>query len=99
MISPKAKLIRTLMLGVAAAALLGGAVKAEDDGLGAIEVGVAKANVEAGNQPSATLIDRDFVTEVVATGTERLENPSGVITQFGLLSSGVNTEPDQNTYV
>ena len=60
---------------------------------------MAKANVEAGNQPSATLIDRDFATELVATGTERLENPSGVITQFGLLSSGVNTEPDQNTYV
>ena len=99
MISLKAKLIGTLMLGVAGAALLGGAVKAEDEGLGAIEVGVAKANVEAGNQPSATLIDRDFVTEVVATGIERLENPSGVITQFGLLSSGVNTEPDQNTYV
>jgi hypothetical protein len=60
---------------------------------------VARANVEAGNQPSATLIDRDFVTELVATGTDRLENPSGVITQFGALSNGTNTEPDENTYV
>ena len=99
MISLQSPLIRTLLLGVAGAALLCGPVEAEEDGLGPIEVGVAKANVEAGNQPSATLIDRDFVTELVATGTERLENPSGVITQFGLLSSGVNTEPDQNTYV
>jgi hypothetical protein len=99
MISPKAKLIRTLMLGVAGAALLCGPVQAEEDGLGPIEVGVAKANVEAGNQPSATLIDRDFVTELVATGTDRLENPSGVITQFGVLSNGTNTEPDENTYL
>ena len=87
------------MLGVASAALICSAARAEEDGLGVIEVGVAKANVEAGNQPSATLIDRDFVLEVVATGTDRLENPSGVISQFGLLSSGVRTEPDQNTYV
>lgn len=99
MISLRSPLIRTLLFGVAGAALLCGPVEAEEDGLGPIEVGVAKANVEAGNQPSATLIDRDFVTELVATGTERLENPSGVITQFGLLSSGVKTEPDQNTYV
>ena len=99
MISLQSPLIRILLLGVAGAALLCGPVEAEEDGLGPIEVGVAKANVEAGNQPSATLGDRDFVTELVATGTERLENPSGVITQFGLLSSGVNTEPDQNTYV
>ena len=97
MISLQSPLIRTLLLGVAGAALLCGPVEAEEDGLGLIEVGLAKANVEAGNQPSATLIDRDFVTELVATGTERLENPSGVITQFGLLGSGVNTEPDQNT--
>ena len=87
------------MLGVASAALICSAARAEEDGLGVIEVGVAKANVEAGNQPSATPIDRDFVLEVVATGTDRLENPSGVISQFGLLSSGVRTEPDQNTYV
>jgi hypothetical protein len=99
MISAKAKFIKTLMLGVASAALISSAARAEEDGLGVIEVGVAKANVEAGNQPSATLIDRDFVTELVATGTDRLENPSGVITQFGLLSSGVKTEPDENTYV
>jgi hypothetical protein len=99
MIFPKTKLIRTLTLGLASTVLLAGAVAAEEDGLGAIEIGVAKANVEAGDQPSATLIDRDFVAELVATGTDRLENPSGVITQFGVLSSGINTEPDQNTYL
>jgi len=99
MITSKAKFIRMLMLGVAGAALFGGAVRAEEDGLGPIEVGAAKANVEAGDQPSATIIDRDFVTELVATGTDRLENPSGVIVQFGLLSSGVNTAPDENTYL
>ena len=39
------------------------------------------------------------MTELVATGTDRLENPSGVITQFGVLSNDTNTEPDENTYV
>jgi hypothetical protein len=99
MISPKARFVSILTLGVAGAALLGGAAQAEEDGIGQIEVGVAKANLEAGNLASATVIDRDYVTELVATGTERLENPSGVITQFGLLSNGTRTEPDENTYV
>jgi len=99
MIFPKARFVSILSLGVASAALLSGAVQARDDGIGLIETGVANANLEAGNLPSATMIDRDFVTELVATGTEPLENPSGVITRFGLLSNGTRTEPDENTYV
>jgi hypothetical protein len=87
------------ILGVVSTAFLCGTVQAEDDGIGEIEVGVVKANTEAGNQPSATLIDRDFVTELVASGAEPLENPSGVITHFGLLSNGTPTEPDENTYL
>ncbi|HET6150398.1 MAG TPA: alkaline phosphatase PhoX [Polyangia bacterium] len=35
----------------------------------------------------------------VAQGTDPLENPSGVITNYGLLSTGVRTEPDENTYL
>ena len=99
MISAKARFVSVLSLGVASAGLLCGPVQAEEDGIGQIEVGVAKANLEAGNLASATLIDRDFFTELVATGTDPLENPSGVITQFGLLSNGTRTEPDENTYV
>jgi uncharacterized protein DUF839 len=99
MISPKARFVSILSLGVAGATLLSVPVQAGDDGIGPIEVGVANANLEAGNLPSATLIDRDFVTELVATGTDPLENPSGVITHFGLPSNGTPTEPDQNTYV
>ena len=36
---------------------------------------------------------------LVAQGIELLENPSAIITQFGILSDGTNTEPDQNTYL
>src|SRR4029453_5016321 len=35
----------------------------------------------------------------VGEGLDALENPSGVITRFGLLSTGVRTEPDENTYL
>ena len=36
---------------------------------------------------------------LVAEGLDLLENPSGVITQFGNLSDGSRTEPDENTYL
>ena len=58
---------------------------------------VARANPPAGVHP--TLIGRGFALEPIATGTDPLENPSGVITRFGLLESGTRTEPDENTYV
>jgi hypothetical protein len=41
----------------------------------------------------------EFTPVLVAEGIDLLENPSGVITQFGHLSNGTNTEPDQNTYL
>src|SRR6266550_2680660 len=36
---------------------------------------------------------------VVVQGVDLLENTSGIITQYGYLSDGTNTEPDQNTYL
>ena len=99
MLFPKARLVGILSLSLAGAAVLSAQARAEDDGIGRIEVGVANANTEANNLASATILDRDFVAELVATGTEPLENPSGVITQFGKLANGTNTEPDQNTYL
>src|SRR5581483_400219 len=36
---------------------------------------------------------------LVAQGIDLLENPSGAITQFGYLSDGTRTEPDENTYL
>ena len=41
----------------------------------------------------------EFAPGLVAEGMDLLENPSGVITRFGNLSSGARTEPDENTYL
>ena len=45
------------------------------------------------------MIGRGYALKPIATGTDPLENPSGVITHFGLLSNGTRTEPDENTYL
>src|SRR6266478_3895834 len=68
------------------------------DGLGTVEDGVPSANLK-GITTSLTLIDPDFRTSLLATRTDTLENPSGVITNYGMLSNGTLTEADQNTYV
>jgi hypothetical protein len=41
----------------------------------------------------------EFIPGLVVEGIDFLENPSGVITEYGKLSDGTNTEPDQNTYL
>jgi len=41
----------------------------------------------------------EFTPVLVAQGIDLLENPSGSITQFGHLSDGTHTEPDENTYL
>jgi Bacterial protein of unknown function (DUF839) len=41
----------------------------------------------------------EFTPALVQQGTDLLENPSGSITQFGYLSDGTGTEPDQNAYL
>jgi hypothetical protein len=68
------------------------------DGVGTVEDGVASANSK-GLTTSLTLIDSDFRTQLLATRTDALENPSGVITNYGMLSDGTLTEPDENTYL
>src|SRR5262245_33917487 len=45
------------------------------------------------------VISPEFTPALVAEGMNLLENPSGLITQFGNLSDGSRTEPDQNTYL
>ena len=71
----------------------------EDDGIGKIKTGVPNAVTPVPNSAQPSLIDPDFALRTVATGADPLENPSGVITKFGQLSSGVNTEPDENLYL
>ncbi|HEX2592786.1 MAG TPA: alkaline phosphatase PhoX [Rhizomicrobium sp.] len=89
--SLKKKLVATaLLVSIPAAALAA-------DGIGPFTNGVLTANPAVG--APANVVSSDFTATQVVTGTDPLENPSGVITTFGKLSNGTNTEPDQNIYV
>jgi hypothetical protein len=48
---------------------------------------------------SPNVLSPEFTLGLVAQGLDLLENPSGLITQFGNLSDGSRTEPDENTYL
>ncbi len=48
---------------------------------------------------SDTVISQGFALRLQQEGLDLLENPSGVITNFGYLESGTRTEPDENTYL
>ena len=74
-------------------------VWADDDGVGKIKVGVPNAVTPIPGVAQPTLVDPDFAVRLLATAEDKLENPSGIITKFGILASGVRTEPDQNTFV
>jgi hypothetical protein len=84
-------------LGLAACVALT-ALPVQADGVGTIEDGVSTVNLK-GITTSLSLIDPDFRTKLLATRTDALENPSGVITNYGMLSDGTLTEPDENTYL
>src|SRR6266446_8362557 len=45
------------------------------------------------------VLSPEFIVGLIAQGSNLLENPSGLITQFGFLSDGTHTEPDENTYL
>src|SRR5262249_20410340 len=68
-----------------------------DNGVGEIRDGVPAANPKSGTP--ATVIDADFQLNLIATRIDPLENPNGLITNFGQLSNGTLTEPDENTYL
>lgn len=75
-----------------------------DDGLGPVLHGVADANQRVGH-PN-TVIAAPFALKKVVQGSDPIENPSGVITQFGYLNDfppqtvePTKTEPDENTYL
>src|SRR5215467_15074752 len=59
--------------------------------------GVASPNA-AVNSPD-DILPQGFTLDLIAAGIDPLENPSGVITKFGFLSTGTRTEPDENTYL
>jgi hypothetical protein len=59
--------------------------------------GVPSPNA-AVNSPD-NILPKGFTLDLIAQGIDPLENPSGVITKFGFLSTGTRTEPDENTYL
>jgi hypothetical protein len=66
-------------------------------GIGPITTGVKFAKHKVGHP--GTTIAPGFKLQQVVTGADALENPSGPITKFGILTDGTLTEPDENTYV
>src|SRR6266403_5613921 len=48
---------------------------------------------------SDSVFSPEFGAALVGEGVDALENPSGLITRFGNLSTGARTEPDENTYL
>src|SRR6478752_10551285 len=65
---------------------------------------VPNANARLGHPPN--VIASGFVLQKIAEGSDPLENPSGVITNFGHLNDfppqlieRTKTEPDENTYL
>jgi uncharacterized protein DUF839 len=71
----------------------------DDDGVGKVRIGVPNAVTPVPNTAQPSLIDPEYAVRLIATGTDPLENPSGLITMFGKLATGANTEPDENTYL
>ncbi len=59
--------------------------------------GVHDANAAVGTPDN--VLPKGFSLQKIAEGNDPLENPSGKITLFGLLNTGVRTEPDENTYL
>src|SRR6266496_3790036 len=66
-------------------------------GIGPITTSVPNAHHRLGNP--GTVIAGGHSLRVVVNGFAPVENPSGVITNFGFLSDGTGTEPDENTYL
>jgi hypothetical protein len=66
-------------------------------GIGPITTGVKFAKQRVGHPNSK--VASGFTLQQLVTGSDPLENPSGPITKFGILTDGTLTEADENTYV
>ena len=62
-----------------------------DDGIGRVRTGVPNAVTPVASTAQPSLIDPGFATRLLATGSDPLENPSGLITAFGKFGTGVGT--------
>jgi hypothetical protein len=98
---PTTNLTRTVGLasmGVAAfIATLSSAPLCAADPAFKLGAGVQTVNARSGHPDN--ILPPGFSLRLIAHGEDPIENPSGVITQFGFLSTGVRTEPDENTYL
>jgi hypothetical protein len=72
----------------------------------AVDIKVLETNIRSGvhdANPAVGVTDNvlpaGFSLRKIAEGNDPIENPSGLITLFGLLSTGARTEPDENTYL
>jgi hypothetical protein len=66
-------------------------------GIGPITTGVKFAKKRVAHP--GTTIASGFAIQKIVTGTDVLENPSGPIANFGVLTTGTLTEADENTYL
>ena len=85
------------VLSAGAAILFSASLALSQSGIGPITNSVSNARPKVGVQP--TVIVPGFFLNRIVVGTNPIENPSGLISNFGLLSDGTLTEPDQNTYL
>src|SRR5262249_11786737 len=85
-------LVATVLVTVAASTVAADHVRVFNEKVS----GVPAANPVA---ISPNVLSPEFTAGLVAQGVDLLENPSGVITTFGNLSTGTLTEPDENTYL
>jgi uncharacterized protein DUF839 len=102
--APRSQQLRQIMrtlekAGLLAALLMSSTTPTWADGVGPFTNSVASASAELPLLSPANVYSTDFSATVVASGTDPLENPSGLITTYGKLSNGTNTEPDQNVYL
>ena len=88
-IRPSLPFIATLFLTVS--------IASAQSGIGPITSSIVNARKRSGS-PDTVIVD-GFALKKVVDGSFVLENPSGVVTKFGFLSTGTLTEPDENTYL
>jgi hypothetical protein len=95
---------KALLIGAGTLAVVSVGVSARAAFLGWFAFGVPAANPRAG--VTENKVAPTFSLSLVAQGSDPIENPSGVITQFGYLNDfppepveATKTEPDQNLYL
>ncbi|ATQ66657.1 MULTISPECIES: alkaline phosphatase PhoX [Methylosinus] len=86
-------------VALAALSIYGAGAAQARDGAGPITNSVPKAVTPIPGTARADVLASPFHLKILAQYADPVENPSGVITMFGKLSTGEGTEPDQNTYL